>query len=36
MKKAYSDLALAIRWCVGCALAIIVAIPMFTSVAYGI
>lgn len=36
MKKAYSDLALAIRWCVSCALAIIVAIPMFTSMTHSI
>jgi hypothetical protein len=36
MKKAYSDLALLIRWCVSFVLAIIVAIPMFTSVTYSI
>ncbi len=36
MNKAYSNLALIIRWCVSCVLAIIVAIPMFTSVAYSI
>lgn len=32
MKKAYSDLALFIRWCVSCVLAVIVAIPAYTSV----
>jgi len=36
MKKAYYTLALVIRWCVSCVLAIIVAIPMFTSAAHSI
>jgi len=36
MKNANPDLALVIRWCVSGVLAIIVAIPTFTSVAYSI
>jgi hypothetical protein len=31
MKFAYSSMAMVIRWCVSCVLAVIVAIPAFTS-----
>lgn len=36
MKKANTDIAFIIRWCVSCVLAIIVALPTFTSVAHSI
>ena len=31
MKNAYSTLAILIRWCVSCVLAVIVAVPAYTS-----
>jgi|GEM_PF-3070926 len=32
MKRIYSDLALVIRWCVSCVIALVIALPAVTSV----
>lgn len=36
MKRIYSDIALVIRWCVSCVIALVIALPTVTSVAHSV